>query len=294
MTRKITVGAVQAEPGWLDLQASVEKTISLIEEAGRKGVNVLGFPEVFIPGYPWSIWTQSPLANVGFVQKYVNASLVKDSPEMDRIRKAVKSAGIFAVVGYSERSGGSIYIAQSFIDPSGDIVLHRRKIKPTHVERSLWGDGQADSLTTVVPTQFGRVGGLNCWEHLQPLLRYYEYSQGVEIHIAGWPPFWNNKSKDGPQLPYHTTAECEARACQFMAVEGACFVLVCSQVLTSEDNKDKNMMKESAFAEVPGGGFSMIYGPDGGPLVEPMDPGTEGILTAEIDLGTIDVAKQMM
>ena len=53
MTRKIKVGAVQAEPGWLDLQASVDKSINWIEDAGKKGVNVLGFPEVFIPGYPW-------------------------------------------------------------------------------------------------------------------------------------------------------------------------------------------------------------------------------------------------
>ena len=42
----VRVGAVQAEPVWLDLQGSVEKTVALIEEAGRYGVNVLGFPEV--------------------------------------------------------------------------------------------------------------------------------------------------------------------------------------------------------------------------------------------------------
>lgn len=53
MSKKVKVGAVQAEPAWLDLQGSVSKVISLIEEAGRNGVNVLGFPEVFIPGYPW-------------------------------------------------------------------------------------------------------------------------------------------------------------------------------------------------------------------------------------------------
>ncbi|KAL9637313.1 MAG: hypothetical protein Q9164_002275 [Protoblastenia rupestris] len=91
---------------------------------------------------------------------------------MEKIRKAVKAAGFFLVLGYSELDMGSIYIAQSFIDPSGDFVLHRRKIKPTQVERSVWGDGQADSLTTVVPTRFDHVGGLNYWEHLQPLLRY--------------------------------------------------------------------------------------------------------------------------
>lgn len=112
MTRKIKVGAVQAEPGWLDLQASVDKTISLIEDAGKQGVNVLGFPEVFIPGYPWSIWHHSPLANTQFIHEYVGNSLTRDSPEMDKIRKAVKAAGLFAVLGYSERDGGSIYIAQ--------------------------------------------------------------------------------------------------------------------------------------------------------------------------------------
>lgn len=49
----VKVGAVQAEPVWLDLQGTVEKTISLIHQAGKDGINVLGFPEVWIPGYPW-------------------------------------------------------------------------------------------------------------------------------------------------------------------------------------------------------------------------------------------------
>lgn len=112
MARPVKVAAVQAEPGWNDLQKSVAKVISLVGEADKKGVNVLGFPEVFIPGYPWSIWHHSPLTNTQFINEYVNASMVKDSPEMDKIRKAVKAAGVFVVLGYSERDRGSIYIAQ--------------------------------------------------------------------------------------------------------------------------------------------------------------------------------------
>jgi len=53
MSTPVRLGAVQAEPVWLDLQGTVEKTISIIHEAGQKGINVLGFPEVWIPGYPW-------------------------------------------------------------------------------------------------------------------------------------------------------------------------------------------------------------------------------------------------
>lgn len=53
MTTMVRVGAVQAEPVWLDLDGSVDKTISLIRKASADGVQVLGFPEVWIPGYPW-------------------------------------------------------------------------------------------------------------------------------------------------------------------------------------------------------------------------------------------------
>jgi predicted amidohydrolase len=49
----IRVRVVQAEPVWFDLQSTVDKTLDLIEEAGTRGISILGFPEVWIPGYPW-------------------------------------------------------------------------------------------------------------------------------------------------------------------------------------------------------------------------------------------------
>jgi len=125
-----------------------------------------------------SIWTTSVLENVEFIHKYMNNSQEKDSPEMRRIWEAVKEAGVFVVFGYSERAGASFYISQAFISPEGKIVLHRRKIKPTRrflylslvnlfqlidengtdmkwtadVERSIWEDSQAESLTCVAPS----------------------------------------------------------------------------------------------------------------------------------------------
>lgn len=51
--QKVRIATIQAEPEWNNLQAGVDKAIALIEEAGKNGANVLGFPEVFIPGYPW-------------------------------------------------------------------------------------------------------------------------------------------------------------------------------------------------------------------------------------------------
>jgi nitrilase len=172
------------------------------------------------------------------IHQYMANSLARESPEMDEIRAAVKAAGIFVVLGYSERAGASLYIAQSFISTEGVIVHHRRKIKPTHVERSIWGDGQAESLKSVVDSPFGKIGGLNCWEHLQPLLRYYEYSQGVQIHVAAWPPMFPLPSQKDLKWPFHETNTANLLVSQFLAIEGQAFVLVASQVLT-EGNLEK-------------------------------------------------------
>ncbi|KAJ5798341.1 nitrilase [Penicillium pulvis] len=288
--KTVKVAAIQAEPVWNDLEGGVNKAIAYIEEAASNGANVLGFPEVFIPGYPWSMWANSPVENAAFMDEYFRNSLPKESEQMDRIRAAVREAGMFVVLGYSERYRGSIYIAQSFIDPTGTIVHHRRKIKPTHVERAIWGDGQAESLQTVVSSPFGNIGGLNCWEHTQTLLRYYEYAQDVDIHVASWPLIWDMPPQEKMPWTYQITPGLNSSLSQIMAFEGACFVLVCTQVLT-EKNREKCRLENFEYATAPGGGFSMIYGPEGTPLVKQPAPGEEIILYADIDLHDKAVAK---
>ena len=74
---KYKVAVVQAAPAFLDLDGSIKKTISLIEEAAEKGAKLIAFPEVFIPGYPWHIWLDSPAWAIGrgFVQRYFDHSL---------------------------------------------------------------------------------------------------------------------------------------------------------------------------------------------------------------------------
>lgn len=46
------------------------------------------------------------------MNEYFHNSLQRESEEMDRIRAAVKEAGVFVVLGYSERHNGSLYISQ--------------------------------------------------------------------------------------------------------------------------------------------------------------------------------------
>ncbi|OPX99570.1 MAG: Nitrilase [Syntrophorhabdus sp. PtaB.Bin006] len=46
------VAVVQAAPVFLNLEKSIEKAISLIEEAASKGAALIGFPETRLPGHP--------------------------------------------------------------------------------------------------------------------------------------------------------------------------------------------------------------------------------------------------
>ena len=70
-------------------------------------------------------------------------------------------------------------------------------------------------------------------------------------------------------------------------------MLVSTQVLT-EANKEKTKLTHAPFAKAPGGGFSMIFGPDGTPLCKALGDGEEGILYADIDIKTRDLALQMI
>ena len=44
--KKYKAAAVHAEPGWFDLELSVQKTIHWINEAGKVGCKLVAFPEV--------------------------------------------------------------------------------------------------------------------------------------------------------------------------------------------------------------------------------------------------------
>ncbi|KAH8820372.1 putative nitrilase [Xylogone sp. PMI_703] len=291
MSKTVRLGAVQAEPVWFDLQGSVQKTISIIQDAAQRGINVLGFPEVFIPGYPWDIWTQSMPQNIAMTHKYMANSLVRESPEMEAIKAAVKAAGIFVVLGYSERDGGSLYISQSSISPEGVIVAHRRKIKPAHVERSIWGDGGATDLTSVVDSPFGKVGALCCFEHYMPLLRQYQYAQGVQIHVAAWPPFFEVPEGSGGAL--QTTPTTSALATQFTALEGQTFVILSTSVV-KENSLGLMHLVDVGVTDKAAGGFAMVYGPNGKELVSRLAADEEGILQADVVLSDIDYSKALL
>jgi aliphatic nitrilase len=283
---KFRAAAVQAAPVFLDLDASIDKAISLIGQAAREGARLVAFPETWLPGYPWFIWLDSPAWGMQFVQRYHDNSLVYGSPQAERLAQAAKQHEIMVVMGLSEKHGGSLYMGQWIIDAAGETVAMRRKLKPTHVERTVFGEGDGTDLS-VYETGLGRIGALCCWEHLQPLSKYAMYAQNEQVHIAAWPSF--SLYRGGA---YALGPEVNNAATQVYAVEGQCFVIApCAtvskemvQMLCGDDPVKKQLLLE-------GGGFARIYAPDGRLMHEPLPEGQEGLVYADLDLGMISLAK---
>lgn len=285
---KYKVAVVQAAPAWLDLDAGIAKTIALIDEAAAKGARLIAFPETWLPGYPWHIWMGAHAwqAGRGFVQRYFDNSLDYDSAEARKLSAAVKKAGITAVIGLSERSGGSLYMGQWIIGPEGETIAARRKLRPTHVERCVFGEGDGSDLGVHAIDGLGRVGALCCWEHLQPLSKYAMYSQNEQVHVAAWPSFSNYEP-----FAHALGWEVNNAASKVYAVEGSCFVLAPCAVVSQEMIDDLCDTPEKHGLNHVGGGHAVIYGPDGSPLATKLPEDVEGILYAEIDLAAIVMAK---
>jgi nitrilase len=282
---KLRVAVVQAAPAFLSLDGTLDKTIALMKEAAAQGARLIAFPEAWIPGYPWWIWLNSPAAGMRFVQRYYDNSLVAGSEEFLRLAQAARELGIWLAVGFSERAGGSLYLAQALFDDQGRLVKTRRKLKPTHVERTVFGEGDGADLA-VMDTAIGSIGMLCCWEHLQPLTKYAMYAQNEQIHIAAWPSFSLYRGAS-----YTLGAELNNAASQLYAAEGQCYVLApCATVsremheLLCTDDTQRQLLLQ-------GGGFARIYGPDGAPLAAALAENEEGLIYAEIDLGMISLAK---
>lgn len=285
MKAPVKVACVQAAPVFLNLNATVDKTIRLIEEAAQNGASLIAFPETWIPGYPWFLWLSAPAAYMHWVKQYHDNSLQLESEQATKIREAAKKNNIHVVLGYSEKDHGSLYIGQWIISDQGETVGRRRKLKATHVERILFGESDGSSIRTF-DTPLGTLGALCCWEHLQPLTRYAMYSQHEEIHIGAWPSFSLYREGTAALGP-----EVNIAASRLYAAEGQCFVISPCAIVSPEmlemlcDDDLKLSMLEA------GGGHARIFGPDGAELATPLGEHEEGILYATLDPTALIFAK---
>jgi predicted amidohydrolase len=281
------VGAAHASSILLDRNACLAKACEIIAEAGRQNVQLLCFPEVFCPGFPYWINLYPPGDQHDIHRRYVAESVDLETDQLRPVLEAARAARVEVVLGISERQGGTIYNSQVFISSEGQMLGRHRKLQPTFAERMLWGQGDGSTLS-VFPMASGIVGGLICYEHMMNLARQALIAQGLEIHCASWPTF---ATTHGRGTAFDTLVDTLMRA---HALTGQCFVILAENPVSGQNLAIMEAELGPQHVVGTGGGFSAVYGPNGATLAGPHTGSDERLVVAEIDLDEIGRAKVLV
>ncbi|GAN67795.1 Nit6803 family nitrilase [Acetobacter orleanensis] len=282
MSRIVRAAAIQISPVLGDDGlGTARKVCQTIRNAAEKGVNLMVFPETFVPYYPYFSFIQ-PAFRMGaeHLELYERAVIIP-GPVTDMVAEAARQTGTVVVLGVNERDFGTLYNTQIIFDATGEILLKRRKITPTYHERMIWGQGDGAGLK-VVDSAAGRIGALACWEHYNPLARYALMTQHEDIHCAQFPG----------SLVGQIFADQMEVTLRHHALESGCFVVNATGWLTEEQIKD---ISGDPALEGPlrGGCFTAIVSPEGKLLAPPLTEG-EGMVIADLDFALITKRKRMM
>lgn len=266
-----TAAIVQRPSAVLDLPASVELAAHHTTDAARRGASLVVFPESWLTCYP--AWVFGLAGWRDAAARHWHALFLKHSVVLEHggglddglapLREAARDAGVTVAIGVNERvdvASGSAYNSLVVIGTDGSTLNLHRKLLPTHTERIAWAAGDGAGLR-VVDTPAGRVGGLICWEHFQPLARQALHVQQEEIHVAVWPD----------------VTESHCIASRFYALEGRCHVISAGQILSVDDLPTdlREVFRAGVGPDAPSEGLlfnggSHVVAPDGSWVLEPV------------------------
>lgn len=271
----IRAAVVQDAPVAFQTDATVAKTVALIEAAAAQGAQVVVFPEAFIAGYPKGVdfgarvGMRSPEGRQEF-HRYWASAIEVPGPVTHILGEVARTHQLHLVIGVIERDGGTLYCTVLFFGHDGLLLGKHRKTMPTAMERLIWGFGDGSTLT-VASTPLGKIGAVICWENYMPLLRMSMYSQGVQLYCA---PTVDDRETWLPTMRH-------------IALEGRCFVLSSCQFARRADFP-------ADYAPIQGDHPETLLIRGGSCIISPLGQVLAGlvfdqpaILTADLDLDDI-------
>ncbi|MGH3374725.1 MAG: carbon-nitrogen hydrolase family protein, partial [Actinoallomurus sp.] len=272
---------VQAASVFLDRDASVRKAVTLIEQAGDLGADVVVFPEGFIPTHP--VWFHFHAATSGpgraMARELFRNSVVVGGGETDLLAAASRRAGVWSVIGMCEKRAdttGTMWNTAVHFSPQGEIVGVHRKTTPTSGERLVHMPGDGRGLR-IPRAPFGPISTMICAENFNPLLIFNANAQYPVVHAALWPSHFNTTSQ-----PMRETILTASKA---IAFQNGSYVLNAAGV-PDPASIERIALQDSDLewlANRQNLGGSSIVAPNGQVLAGPASA-EEVILTAELDL----------
>ena len=198
----VKAAIAQIAPVFMDKDKTIEKAIDNIGMAGELKVDIVVFPESFIPAFPY--WQEGPNDAMEDFAKvnldFQNNAVLVGSEDTDRLAQAALKANVNIVMGCTElddRIGSrTLYNSMLYFSRTGELAGRHRKVVPTNTERCFHGMGQGGENLKIKNLDIGRVGGLVCWENHMIMMRALLACQGEEIHVACWPGTFSGMPDD--------------------------------------------------------------------------------------------------
>ena len=184
------IAVVQAAPVMFDKAACTVKAVELIRAAAAEQAELIVFPELFIPGYPYgmtfgfTVGSRTAPGRKDWGLYYDNSILVP-GPETEILGRAAREARAYVSIGVSERDAvnATLYNTNLIFSPAGELLTVHRKLKPTGAERVVWGDADRHYFP-VAQTPWGPMASLICWESYMPLARVALYEKGITLYLS--------------------------------------------------------------------------------------------------------------
>ena len=171
-TRMVRLASVNHRPrGSSSPGENVERFASLVEEAGRRGADIVCLPE--------------GITVVGTGSKYAEVAEPIPGPTTRRLGDAARAGRLYVVAGLYERDGKAIYNSSVLIGPDGALVGTYRKVCLPREE--IEGGITPGVEYPVFDTDLGRVGMMICWDVHFPEVARELASRGAEVILM---PIW--------------------------------------------------------------------------------------------------------
>jgi predicted amidohydrolase len=265
----IRLGVVQARARWgKDAPNMLKDAIGYVEDAGRRGVDLLLFPEL----YP------------GPVTHEERFEVVPQLQEAAKRHKVAVAAGTSTAI---EGKVGQYHVSHVVIDAAGVVKGYYHRTHPrSEIYRALYGSGGLVNFEYIAGDEFpvfdmgwGIIGISICSEMFVPEVARILALKGAEICL--YPTGWAIDD-----LGWRDTWQTLVRA---RAIENTMYTAACQNLF------DREVIKYYVGRDLPAGssdglnrGYGLIAGPEGVVGVSP----TAGILTADLDLERIRLLRR--
>lgn len=246
----VKVAALQMEPHIGNKDRNIEETLKMIDQAGKKGVELMVLPELCNTGYIFNSRKEA----------FALAEEVPEGPTTQEWITAAKKYNAYICAGINECEGNHLYNSVVVVGPEGYIGTYRK----THLwnEEKLWFE-PGNLGFPVFSLPFGKIGCRICYDIWFPEVTRILVAQGADIicDSTNWVVVEPLQTKAKPTA---------AVSAQQMSLMNAVYS-ICADRVGEE--------RGCVFI-----GNSCITDPGGGFVAGPGDPDKPEVVMAEINL----------